>query len=203
MIRAIAALVLALAAALPAAAQDLPALHDVTGVAEGDVLNVRTGPTTAQPVLGTLAPGARGIEIVRTNPAGTWGQLNIDGREGWASLAFLTPRPDGALPGAPAFRCFGTEPFWSLDVRQNGPATFRTPDGENLDLRARPLLTARGHTGRFGLTASAPGTTGSLVMRTAACSDGMSDQRFGLTADLLFTGNREELLSGCCTLAGN
>ena len=60
------ALALLLALALPsgAAAKGLPALHDVTGVAADDVLNVRARPDASAPVLGALTPDATGVEVV-------------------------------------------------------------------------------------------------------------------------------------------
>lgn len=70
MIRSALALILWLAAG-PAAAQDLPAVYDVAGVAADDVLNVRAEPSAEAPVLRTLAPDAGGIEVVAlSGPAG-------------------------------------------------------------------------------------------------------------------------------------
>ena len=185
--------------AMAAPAQDLPALYDVTGVAQDDVLNVRRAPSSDASVIGTLSPSENGVEIVRTNPAGTWGQLNIEGRQGWASLAFLARRRSSALPEAPWLRCFGTEPFWSLDAAQTGRATFRTPE-ETLSLRAGTIRPAQGQTRPFVLSIEATDLSATVVIRPGACSDGMSDNRYGLSAALLFQGSRDDLLAGCCSL---
>ncbi|PTX50832.1 SH3 domain-containing protein [Allosediminivita pacifica] len=185
--------------ATAAPAQDLPALYDVTGVAQDDVLNVRTAPSSDAPVIGTLSPGENGVEIVRTNPASTWAQLNIEGRQGWASLNFLARRRGSALPEAPWLRCFGTEPFWSLDAAQTGRATFRTPE-ETLSLSAGTIDAAQGQTRPFVLRTEATDLSATVVIRPGECSDGMSDNRYGLSAALLFQGSRDNFLAGCCSL---
>ena len=116
MIRPLAVLVLAAGAA--GAQEGLPALHSVTGVAAGDVLNVRDAPRASAGRVGALAPGAAGVEVTAIREG--WGRVNVGERSGWASLAFLEAEPGGSLPEIGAFSCFGTEPFWSLDVVADG-----------------------------------------------------------------------------------
>ena len=40
-----------------------------------------------------------------------------------------------------------------------------------------------------------------VVLRAAECSDGMSDRRYGLSADLFLTGEKPVHYTGCCSLA--
>lgn len=111
------ALLLLLILAAPAHATQeyiLPTLFDVTGVAADDVLNIRQLPDADAPIIGTLSPDAKGIEVVEDT--GGWGRVNSGEGSGWVSMRYMAYRTDvwheGALPDG--FSCFGTEPFWSL-----------------------------------------------------------------------------------------
>ncbi|MHA6326318.1 COG3650 family protein [Roseivivax sp. CAU 1753] len=189
-------LLLTLMLAAPLAAQDLPALYDVTGVAAGDVLNLRDAPSASANQIGSLAPDARDIEVTAIQSG--WGRVNVDEGAGWASLAFLA-RVSGQWPdGLPdAQTCFGTEPFWSLGLAdgsfdfehfdkgvQSGPITLRTR--------------ASGRPDRFAYAGPASGRRAILIMGRAECSDGMSDRLYGLTGDFLLG---DALYSGCCSVA--
>ena len=92
MIRAL--LLLFLLAGPAAATQDQwPALFDVSGVAPDDVLNIRAAPSASAEIIGTLAPDAAGVEVVRPDSRHGWGLVNTGEGSGWASLAFLVRRP--------------------------------------------------------------------------------------------------------------
>ena len=107
------ALLLALAAT-PAGAEDpsLPALYAVTGVAGGDVLNLRTGPGTGFPIASTLPPDAKGVEVLALSPDGAWAKTA--GPEGplWAAARFLARQSGAGWDGPETpLTCSGTEPF--------------------------------------------------------------------------------------------
>jgi len=197
-IRAALALCAALLAAPLAAHETVPEgypqLVAVTGVDADDVLNVRASPGAWSEIVGTLAPDATGIEVVALD--GRWGQINTGERRGWIAMRYTTPLPD--QPAWPeTFACFGTEPFWSLDVSA-GTATFRPMDGAaaSADLRGP----ATGATpGRAAYLLDGGAGAGTLVVRRSLCSDGMSDRRYGLSVDYVQTGSGA-LLSGCCSL---
>ncbi|QFS84532.1 Bacterial SH3 domain protein [Roseivivax sp. THAF40] len=194
--RGASALLAAILFAAPVAAQDLPALYDVTGVAADDVLNVREGPSASSTQIGTLAPDASDIEVSAID--GGWGRVNTQERSGWASLSFLSRQAGQWAEGLPDPQtCFGTEPFWSLDISgdmfafqffdkglQSGPITLRTR--------------ASGRPDRFAFAGEAGAERAILVMGRAECSDGMSDRLYGLTADFLIG---DTLYSGCCSVA--
>ncbi len=196
MIRA--ALVVALLSG-SAAAQGMPALHDVTGVAADDVLNVRSGPDAGSARIGALAPGATGVEVIELSGTG-WGRVNVDEGSGWVSLRYLARQPDQP-PVPDRLTCFGTEPFWSL-AREGTAARYATPDGPEA-----PLLVAwsteSSVPGRFALGLQGPDRSARAAIRREICSDGMSDRVYGMSVDLIIDGGTGDpaLLAGCCTLA--
>ena len=179
----------------------LPTLFDVVDVAEGDVLNIRSGPGTGFEVIGTLRHDATRVEVVAHDHSGRWAQVNTGERSGWASLRYLAYRTDVWEPGAvpQGFSCFGTEPFWSIDT-----ARFATPEDPDAAVETtaildtgifrdpRRVLVATGDERRFTLSAT-----------PQACSDGMSDRAFGLGALLVIEaeGEAPAILAGCCSIA--
>ena len=200
------ALVLALLAGPVWATQDQwPALHDVTGVAADDVLNIRAAPSAAADIVGTLAPDATGIEVIRPDDRHGWGLVNTGEGTGWVSLSYLRMQPGQWLGNTPQIKsCAGTEPFWSLSVDATGAVRYETPDADqggaviqtvaSENRRDRHALAMRFDGGRWG---DAVG-----VMRLERCGDGMSDREYGIAIDLLLGAATEErMVSGCCSLS--
>ncbi len=175
-----------------------PALYDVTGVAADDVLNIRAEPDASSPIVGTYAPDATGIEVVRPNERQDWGLVNTAESTGWVSLAYLQRHPGqwaGAFPRLA--RCFGTEPFWTLAM-DGDAATLSTPETsqEGVVVARLGSLNRRD---RHGLRVALPeGRWIEGVVSAEACSDGMSDRAFGLGFDAL---GADGVLSGCCSLS--
>ncbi|MBV0891153.1 SH3 domain-containing protein [Paracoccus sp. Z118] len=200
-------LTLALAFATPALATQeyiLPTLFDVTGVAASDVLNIRERPDASSPVIGELAPDARGVEVVAERSG--WAQVNAGERSGWVSARYLMYRTDVWEPGAlpPNLRCIGTEPFWGL-TQEAGGMVFSTPDGGERAMELRTVM----DDGHFrspvrGLIAGDSQGRLTAVIRPEQCSDGMSDRRYGLSGTLILDGSGQSsrMFSGCC-LIGN
>ncbi|WP_146347719.1 SH3 domain-containing protein [Phaeobacter marinintestinus] len=186
----------------PLGARDLfPVLHDVSGVAANDVLNVRAAPSSGAPIVGTLAFDQTGVEVLDTDPSGKWGLVNVGEAAGWASLRYLQPRPDpGDYALAQDLQCFGTEPFWTLDLVQGQRATFSRMSEAPKAMPAGLLSTSGNRTDRFvvGL-----GQDAVLIVSRMACNDGMSDRQFGIEANLVSLAPGLALLTGCCTLALN
>ena len=196
-------LCLGLVAGPAAAAVDAwPAVHDVSGVAADDVLNIRAEPTASAPIVGTFAPDATGIEVVRTTEDGRWGLVNIGEGTGWVSMAFLARGP-GQYDGAsyPITSCFGTEPFWTLAIGSDWVMT--TPEGVTFRSPAAPLTGSIFRRARHGaLSMTSDGRPVALLTTAERCTDGMSDREFGLSASLMIgTGDEMQFHAGCCTLA--
>lgn len=169
----------------------------MTGVAAGDVLAVRAAADVGAAVIGTLAADARAVEVVRPDPQGAWGLVNLGAESGWASLRFLARRPgQGAGDFPPVAACFGTEPFWTLSPRDDG-VLWSTP-GRTATGTTPDRLVSRSRPGRYGLLTAIDGVPLSAVLAARSCSDGMSDRAFGLAFDAVFGA---DVLSGCCTLA--
>ena len=105
---------------------------------------------------------------------------------GFTTLAGAEDRP---------LMCFGTEPFWSLDLTQPGDARFSTPDGESVLYRgaavSHPVL---GET----LWRGSHAEQGDVVawLQNAECSDNMSDVRHPVTSRVSLPDGR--FLAGCC-----
>ncbi|WBU56862.1 COG3650 family protein [Paracoccus sediminicola] len=192
----------ALLAAGPAAATReymLPTLFDVEGVAADDVLNIRARPDASAEIIGTFAPDATGIEIVASE--GNWGQVNTGESAGWVSMRYLRYRTDvwteGALPDG--FRCGGTEPFWSLEPRDEG-LIWWTPEGETMFDTLEVLDSGVFRSPRRALMGSGEGGEIWASVTDKQCSDGMSDRRYGLEASVILQGETSQLYTGCCQI---
>lgn len=198
-------LILALSCATPAWATPeyvLPTLFDVTKVAADDRLNIRERPDASAPIIGTLAPDAKGVEVVAEQSG--WAQVNTAERSGWVNAGFLIYRTDVWEPGAlPAtLRCTGTEPFWGLS-QMAGRMVFSSPDGPDRTMELRKVM----DDGHFrnplrGLIAGDAEGRMTAVIRPEQCSDGMSDRAYGLSATLIFDGSGREsrMFTGCCRI---
>lgn len=211
MIRALAILVLT---ALPAAAtvDGWPALHDVANVGADDVLNIRRAPDAGSEIIGTLDHDATEIEVVRPNGDLTWGLVNTGEQSGWVSLTYMrrsVPYWDGQFPELR--QCFGTEPFWTLEV--DGPETTLIMLGaEPRDGLISSMYSSRSRRDRFALggaflpTENGPSAL-HLSVHMEPCNDGMSDREYGITVDMLLTSSDASaaqdavgLYSGCCSI---
>lgn len=177
--------------------QSWPALYDVVGVSQNDVLNIRQRPDAAAPITGALAPIANNIEVIRTDPSGRWGLVNSGEGSGWVSLTYMSRRANqsrGQIP--PVTTCYGTEPFWTLG-RENAGLRFSL-SGEPI-LRTPDIgwMRSSNRTDRFSLRSD----NITVLLIVESCNDGMSDREFGLAVDLLVPqdGNVTHF-SGCCTI---
>ncbi|MCE8507343.1 SH3 domain-containing protein [Ruegeria pomeroyi] len=186
------ALLLVLAA--PLAADPVPALFDVTGVAADDVLNVRAEPLASSGVIGTLAPDAVGVEVVELTFGADWGRVNVNEMSGWVSMRYMQRQPDAAeVWMTPRFVCSGTEPFWSLTVEQGVGAQFQILGEAEQALPAGLLKPGAGVNDRYALTLG----QNVAILRQMQCHDGMSDRAYGLDVGLMLNGS---LFADCCTL---
>lgn len=189
-------LALALLLASPAAADSLPALYRVTGVAAGDVLNIRAEPSASAAILGSLPRDASGVEVVAEQ--GGWGLVSTGEGAGWVKLSFLARQPgEDWFALTQPLRCLGTEPFWSLGVEPAARvAVYSTPEGGDAFTALTTLWP--GEAWRQGAAIALP--DGFATLTGGQCSDGMSDRVFGISISLYRMGEAPTVLQGCCTL---
>ncbi|MEX0348372.1 MAG: peptide-binding protein [Paracoccaceae bacterium] len=195
--KAICAILVWMAASSLVAADTWPRLYAVSGVSDGDVLNIRNDPSADADQLGTLAPDARDIEITQLDGSGKWGRINVMEHGGWVAMRYLAPQGPGFdADYAGPLHCYGTEPFWSLSAEPGDASVFRFFDAAPMTLVAGVRQPAMGYSDRLRF---ALGTSGQAIIRRAACSDGMSDNAFALEIDLILDDDR--FLTGCCSIA--
>lgn len=200
---AILALCAALAGTPALATQDaFPALYSVKDVASNDVLNIRAEPDAKAEIIASLPWDARDIEVVELAPRADWGRVNVGEGSGWVSLRFMRRHPGqffGAFPEIA--RCAGTEPFWGLS-RDGKGYSFSAPDAPKVRFEATWQGSSLGRRDRHAMTLRGGRADGTAVISYQACTDGMSDRRYGLSMDLILEGGPDgpALYSGCCTL---
>ncbi len=206
MIRA-ALLGVAMGFAWPAAAQDLPALYAVSGVATHDVLNIRAAPNGTAAQIGTLLPLTKGVEVIALSSDGKWAQVNVREMAGWVSARFLIAEPGApwtALEGK--LSCSGTEPFWSLAYDGAQKTMYLSEMGqENIGLWVDWKSVAAGRSGVAAMQIAGPSRQGFATLRAASCTDGMSDRQMGIAVEFFLRGTGESTaptlgLSGCCNV---
>ena len=200
-------ILMALLAAGPAAATPeyvLPTLFDVQGVAKGDVLNIRAAPDAGADIIGTLAPDAKGIEVVTTDPGGKWAQVNTGEQAGWVAMRFLAYRSDVWEPGQlpVGLSCGGTEPFWSFRA-EGGSLIWQQPDHQIALSGLAVLDRGMPRDPRRGLFVEDDHDLFAATITPAQCSDGMSDMAYGLEATVLLQSRDApvQMFSGCCRIA--
>jgi len=177
-----------------------PAYYRVAGVAGNDVLNVRQSANAAAPIVGSLAPNAFPVEVIKSNNG--WGYVATSEGMGWVSLHFLqqisfarfaaTNLPEGLT-------CGGTEPFWGL-VMASDKIIYSALDqaAKTYFLVESGQMQNNGGATSFviGQNNGAP-LTG--IVSNQLCSDGMSDIDYARRIDLLISGpGGTSGYSGCC-----
>lgn len=186
-----------LASCASLAAQPFPALYNVAGVSSGDVLNVRSDPDASARKIGALSHDQRNIEVMAQDPGGKWGLISLGEQSGWIALRYLRRQEAGHAILADRFWCFGTEPFWSLDVTEGEMAAFSTPEGQVSEMPSGTPTPGVNYIDRFLLEIG----ENTAVLRREICGDGMSDRSFGIAIDLFGPLSGGNLFSGCCSIA--
>ena len=200
------ALLLWLAPVAARAADPLPALFDVSGVSEDDVLNIRAAPDPKADKIGKLAHDATGVEVTGFGPTGHWARVNTGEQTGWVALRYLAPvETPGWSTGAAPLTCFGTEPFWALRLDPaKKTALFERPEAKPVTLTIARLMTAaRGFPPLVEAGLEDGGRPASATITGGDCSDGMSDMSYGLSVEFMHQpeGAPPLTLTGCCSLA--
>ncbi len=187
--------------ATAATAQDFPAMHRVTSVAANDVLNIRREPTAQAAIIGSFGRTQTHIEVIGLSEDRRWGMVRTQEGVGWSFMRYLQrERADSWRDGQQPLICYGTEPFWNLNLflpsnrvefedLATGGFEMRN-NAPNLNFTHHPATLAMSFTGA---------RQGFATIRQGVCSDGMSDRLFGLEVQIYWR-DRPEGLSGCCML---
>ena len=164
---------------------NLPALYQVTGVAEDDVLNMRAGPDAGAAMIDAFTNDARDIQVIDLSLSGRWALVNTDEQAGWVAFRFLKRQPDlvGAAGLPASLQCFGTEPFWNLRIADVDSVVLTTPDGRTVHpltdtSLAAPFVDLAAAGFRFTWLLDGQPVVSHIL--PGRCSDGMSDLAYGL-----------------------
>ncbi|WP_019956508.1 hypothetical protein [Yoonia vestfoldensis] len=179
----------------------LPALYEVVGVASDDQLNIRAEPNAGSDIIGALAFDRTAVQVIMFSTAGGCALVNHQERAGWVAARFLqrSAPVDGPLGfSARNLSCFGTEPFWSMQIT-DGRVALSTPEG----IAQHPVTAVYGSGSEASPGAntvffdwSADGVPVRSHILPGICGDGMSDLAFGLHYIDDAFGHR-----GCCSLS--
>jgi uncharacterized membrane protein len=176
--------------ALAVSAMAAPATYEVTGVAPGDVLNIRLAPRASAPKVGQFGPRDSGIKLYERR--GDWalvGRDNPNRPDGWVNARFLKQTVAAARVRLP-LACLGTEPFWSLKILSAARAVYDDPETPSRRYRVADFR----RSGADATLRLVPG--GRVAIAADRCSDGMSDNVYPYAVRLTLPGGRR--LSGCC-----
>jgi uncharacterized membrane protein len=179
--------------AAPAAAQEV---HQVTGVAPHDVLNVRRAPGASAPLAGAIPPTADFVLLHERR--GAWARVEHRGTTGWVAARYLELRDIDAGPGEGVWVCYGTEPFWTLWL-EDGHILYRDDLGaERVPLAdVAPSRNEPGRVWLFPVPIREPFRA--LMQSGGLCNDGMSENHTRRHVHLVYDRG---LTSGCCRRPG-
>lgn len=196
-----------------ARAQDAESgFYQVSGVATDDALNIRAEPSAGAKIVGTLAPGARPVEVleVTVERGSAWGRVLGEDDDGWVAMRFLAPYEPEKFAGTDVpvgMQCLGTEPFWSLALKSGDTVEFSSSDTEPTMLAVTKGVAAVARNHRFFFIAEDSGRRLTVsIGRNETCSDGMSGRDYGWRIDLLTEGIGDSPVAayeGCCMLTAS
>ena len=93
-----------------------------------------------------------------------------------------------------SFRCTGTEPFWSLDIAENG-ITFQTPESGPVTYPFTPPVSKGDVIEFFTSLGSGSGKNNlKIILKPGNCSDGMSETVYPYSVEVELDG---QTLRGC------
>ena len=171
--------------------------YAITGVAQGDTLNIRARPDPSSATIGSIPYNAHGIIATgrqQRHRGSLWREVRHDGDIGWVNDHYLRAEPATLFPVP--LDCSGTEPFWSLNIDQR--AQFTTPEQRYPAIPGLPAQRSLNRLDHWTLTlqpADSPGPAFAAILDTRQCSDGMSDNRYRYEIVLRLHG---QTWSGCC-----
>ncbi|MDX4076556.1 hypothetical protein [Brucella sp. NBRC 113783] len=179
----------------------LPELFTVTGIEVNEKLDIHGEAKQDATVIGSLASGAKGVEVIELASNGEWALVNGAESSGWVEARFLQAQPsvwdNGKLPQS--LRCHGTEPFWNISFSAK-EVRLKVLDAPER-LYSRRSVSDRGFAGDRIRAVEAGDMT--AVIFPKQCSDGMSDRTYALQAVISLRNSDRTMFAGCCSIAAN
>ena len=184
----------------------LPQYFEVSGIADDDVLNVRSGPSTEHRVVGNLKIGSGTIEVLEFSEDNIWGRILWAESNGWVHKDYLRAVSPTNLKNTMVpvgLRCSGTEPYWDFSIESQGDVTFKELFTDSIENSVIEHVAESDNKANFptALLAASDKVKLTAVLHTRQCNDGMTERAYGWEIDLLVSDNAEQrLLSGCCSM---
>ena len=172
--------------------------YDVYRVKKGDTLNLREKIGYNSKIIEKIPYDYKFIVTAGNKKKignSIWIELKYKNKIGWANSYYLK-QSQGILFEENLF-CLGTEPFWSIDIRE-GDLSFNDLGEEKSEFLITNINLSKNHTNKWEIIAeSKKGKINAILMHTEKCSDDMSDDLY--IYEILFSNKKEKLfLSGCC-----
>lgn len=173
----------------------------VTRVADDDVLNMRAEPTAKAAVVYSIPYDA--TNLLRLDIRKGWVKVHYSGHNGWIYDKYVKESaPVSALNvfGGELF-CVGTEPHWNLETQKQIVRLSELDDDTSL-LISSNFRNSVNRTDTWLVSLSTPERERLLnqaIIQKQVCSDGMSEEDYPYTIQLLTTYHTK-LMSGCCKL---
>lgn len=180
--------------------------YQLTGLAEGEVLNVRSGPSTEYDIIGKLKMNNDAFEILERDPEHEWGRILWQDREGWVFLEYVQQVSPDMVPASNIpikLHCSGAEPYWDYTVTSTTEVSFKIlfDDFEANTTIESVLESANSANIPTALVATGKDLKLTAVLDPQQCQDGTTQRLFGWSIDLLVErDNNKQLYSGCCSL---
>ncbi|MEM9792357.1 MAG: hypothetical protein AAF848_05395 [Pseudomonadota bacterium] len=184
--------VIVLMIAASAAWADIPGLYSVNPDAPRAL---RENPRATSVISDRLPDERDTVEVTELSDNGDWARILHGEGNAWMPLDALSAlETTGGRFENPLY-CAGTEPFWTLRT-ENDALVFDEMGEPSANFEVQTRATS-GNTTAHELAVA---DSLSVIVRAAACSDGMTDRSYGLSVNLVLRGAQTQLLSGCCTL---
>jgi uncharacterized membrane protein len=178
----------------------LPGVFTVTNVASNDRLQVRDAANVGGTVVGSYGPSDV-VAVISWSTNG-WAKVSIGQETGFAKGNFL--KCGGHTTNQAGFPtnliCFGAEPFWSMNINNNGTIDYRGPTNPTPTTATLQSTNPNTLTGSYPFTFAAIPYSGTI--NQAICSDGMSGGTYiwGAQVNVPNGSGGFNTFNGCCRM---
>ena len=132
------------------------------------------------------------LSLAACQPQDPDGQPAAPPADAPAAPAAATPVASGGMDISQPITARGTEPFWAVEITDGTKFRLMRPD--NPDLTAEAPGAAMSPGGVTWVAKSAKGEQLTVTLKMGECSDGMSDLKYQMSAEITLLS---ETLKGC------